>query len=133
MKSFKQQIVQAIAHDCPSRKTSWKQSKEYNAMNKRMQSANSKLRRAEARLAGTGGCACSRACSRSWSPSNSSRSVRRRSRYSSPSPSRERSSRDRGREQSRARSVRRTDQFALDLNSAREYRNVSNARQGRRK
>ena len=108
MKSFKKQIAQAITYDRPSRETSWKQSKEYNAMNKKMQTANSKLRRVEARLAGAGGRARarSRSRSRSRSPSSSGRSARRRSRYSSPSTSRERSARNRGREQSRARSVR---------------------------
>ena len=104
-------------------------------MNKKMNTANTKLCRAEARLAEVGVRARSRSrshsCSRSRSPPSTSRSARCRSRYSPP-PSQEHSSRDRGRE-FRARTVRRTDQFALDLNSANEYRNVSNAQHGRRK
>ena len=138
MRTFKKKIAKAILPEHTSRDTNWKQSKEYNATNKKMNTTNTKLRRAEAMLADMGVCACSRSrsrsrsCSGSRSPSSTGHSARRRSCYS-PSSSREHSSRDRGREHFRAHAVRRTDQFALNLNSgASEYRNVSKARQGRR-
>ena len=59
---FKKKIAKAILSDRPSRDTNYRQSKEYNTMNKK---ANTKLRRAEARLASTGGRARSCSCSRS--------------------------------------------------------------------
>ena len=54
MKTFKRKIAKAILPERTSRDTNWKQSKEYNAMNKKMNTANTKLRRAEATLADMG-------------------------------------------------------------------------------
>ena len=128
MKSLKKQIAQAIAYDRPSRKSSWKQSKEYNAMNKKMQSATS-ICCAELKLGWLVRAVVlvlALALALPPVPLLALAVLPDVALITLLPPSRERSPHVRGREQSRAR----TDQFALDLNSIHEYRNVSNARHG---